>query len=284
MYADNVQDEPWKWANEAFSTSDGHLIYQSADQVKDDLTQYIAELPPFLSITTEPSDSPETRLWSISAPVKAASGENPGILNEKLGKPTDFSRWFAVTRLWSPWLAPRQGKDKFQPDKDAILTAFERKDGSHLVVLAVSGIKDVLTIFRHDGEGRIVINSQNDREHEGDLNIVAAVGKTLESAVAAVMYHARKIIMQYEASAGQADAEYQALLDGFKPQWLENWYDGLSYCTWNGVGQDLTEDKIFNALDELAKNEINISNLIIDDNWQSLVSTFDRSQTITHER
>jgi hypothetical protein len=106
----------------------------------------------------------------------------------------------------------------------------------------------------------------------------------LENAVAAVMYHARKIIMQYEASAGQADAEYQALLDGFKPQWLENWYDGLSYCTWNGIGQDLTEDKIFNALDELAKNEINISNLIIDDNWQSLVSNFDRSQTITHER
>jgi hypothetical protein len=284
MHADNVQDEPWKWANEAFSTSDGHLIYQSADQVKDDLTQYIGELPPFLSITKEPSDSPETRLWSITAPVKAASGKNPGVLNEKLGKPTDFSRWFAVTRLWSPWLAPRQGRDKFQPDKDAILAAFERKDGSHLVVLGVSGIKDVLTIFRHYSEGRIVINSQNDREHEGVLNIVAAVGKTLENAVAAVMYHARKIVTQYEASEGQADAEYQALLDDFKPQWLENWYDGLSYCTWNGVGQDLTEDKIFNALDELAKNEINISNLIIDDNWQSLVSTSDCLQIIAHER
>jgi hypothetical protein len=34
----------------------------------------------------------------------------------------------------------------------------------------------------------------------------------------------------------------------------------------------LTEEKIFTALDSLAKNEINISNLIIDDNWQTLVS------------
>ncbi len=47
--------------------------------------------------------------------------------------------------------------------------------------------------------------------------------------------------------------------------------DGLSYCTWNGIGQHLTEQKLFDALESLAKNEINISNLIIDDNWQSLV-------------
>jgi hypothetical protein len=80
-----------------------------------------------------------------------------------------------------------------------------------------------LTIFRHDGEGRIVVNSQNDRESEGTFDLIAAVGKTLESAVAAAMYHARKLVMNYEASEGQLDAEYQALLDGFKPQWLENW-------------------------------------------------------------
>jgi hypothetical protein len=47
--------------------------------------------------------------------------------------------------------------------------------------------------------------------------------------------------------------------------------DGLSYCTWNGIGQHLSEQKLFDALESLAKNEINISNLIIDDNWQSRV-------------
>lgn len=57
----------------------------------------------------------------------------------------------------------------------------------------------------------------------------------------------------------------------------------MSYCTWNGLGQNLTEKKIFNALDSLSKNEINISNLIIDDNWQSLVSVSEVLQTIAHD-
>lgn len=218
-----ASNEPWKWANEAFSTSDGHLIYQTDDPVSDDLTNYIDELPPFVTISKEQSESPDSQLWSVTAPVEGASGKEPGILSKNLGKPSNFSRWFAITRLWSPWLAPRQGKEHFEPDKDAILTAFERKDGSHLVVLAVSGINDVMTIFRHDGNGRILIHSQNDREQEGVVNILAAAGKTLESAVAAVMYHARKIVSKYEAATGQIDAEYQALMDDFKPQWLENW-------------------------------------------------------------
>lgn len=192
------------------------------------MAHYIEELPSFFNVEEEKSDTPDTKLWSLTGQVNAASGKKPGYCNEKLGLPTDFSRWFAVTRIWSPWLAPRQGKGKFQPDKDAILTAFERKDGSHLVIIAVSGMNDVLTIFRHDGEGRVVVNSQNDREKEGVVNLIAAVGKTLENAVAAVMYHARKIVTRYEASQGQIDAEYQALLDGFKPQWLENWCKYIS--------------------------------------------------------
>jgi hypothetical protein len=40
--------------------------------------------------------------------------------------------------------------------------------------------------------------------------------------------------------------------------------------TWNGLGQQLTEEKVFQAVDILAANNINITNLIIDDNWQSL--------------
>jgi hypothetical protein len=112
-----------------------------------------------------------------------------------------------------------------------MLAAFERKDGSHLVVIAVSGMKDVLTIFRHDGEGRIVVHAQNDREEDGVVNLIAAVGKTFETAMAAVMYHARKIVTRYEAAEGQTEAEYQALLDGFKPQWLENWCKCFT-CLW----------------------------------------------------
>lgn len=40
--------------------------------------------------------------------------------------------------------------------------------------------------------------------------------------------------------------------------------------TWNALGQRLTEEKILNAVDTLAENNINVTNFIIDDNWQSI--------------
>lgn len=40
--------------------------------------------------------------------------------------------------------------------------------------------------------------------------------------------------------------------------------------TWNSLGQDLSQARILNALELLKDNNINIANLIIDDNWQSI--------------
>lgn len=33
-------------------------------------------------------------------------------------------------------------------------------------------------------------------------------------------------------------------------------YDGLAYCTWNGLGRELSEDKILSALQDLSDNGI----------------------------
>jgi len=44
----------------------------------------------------------------------------------------------------------------------------------------------------------------------------------------------------------------------------------LTYCTWNALGQRLTEEKILKAVDTLAEKQINVTNFIIDDNWQSI--------------
>lgn len=217
------KSEPWKWANEQFSTSDGRLIYQTQDTLSDDLTHYIDGLPPYLQIGREQSDSSETCLWSITSPVNAASGTTSGYSSNALGRPLNSTRWFALVRLWSPWLAPRQGRDRFQPDKEAILATFEREDGSHLVVLAVSGVDDVLTTLSHDGEGKIVIHSRNDSEEDGIARLVAAVGKDLNHAIAAAMYYARRLVMKYSVGSEEAEAEFKALTDDFKPEWLENW-------------------------------------------------------------
>jgi hypothetical protein len=264
------KDEPWKWINEQSSTTDGQIIYRSSDAPGDDLNYYIDDLNSYLQVSKETSETPDTVLWSATCPVNAAHGDARGHQNTKLGKPKDFGRWFALVRLWTPWLAPRQGRYTFEPDKEAILAGFQRIDGLHLVVLALSGVEDVLTTLTHDGAGSIVVDSHNDSEKVGTARLFIAVGHSIESAIAATMYHARRLVMKYEVASGEAAAEEKALMDDFKPEWLENWYDGLAYCTWNGIGQKLEEKKIFEALDSLEKNNINISNLIIDDNWQSL--------------
>lgn len=67
-------------------------------------------------------------------------------------------RWFALVRLSSPWLAPRQGKDTFSLDKDAVLCSFLSPQGNNLVVLALSGINDVLSVFHHTVNGAVSVH------------------------------------------------------------------------------------------------------------------------------
>jgi hypothetical protein len=59
----------------------------------------------------------------------------------------DTDRWFALTRIWSPWLAPRHGKARFELDKEAVMCSFLSLTGKHLVLLAISGVEDVMTLF-----------------------------------------------------------------------------------------------------------------------------------------
>lgn len=137
----------------------------------------------------------------------------------------------------------------FSIAENAILCSFLRWDGLHLVLLAVSGIDDGMTVLKSNSMKQVVVSSR-DCISGSDSIVIAAVGRSFEAAVAAAMYHARKLV------AGTAEMIVERAEKDIKPDWLENWYDGLTYCTWNGLGQDLTEQKIYNALDELERNDI----------------------------
>lgn len=118
--------------------------------------------------------------------------------------------------------------------------------------------------------------------------MLVGLGDDFESANAAVMYHARDIVSSYETATGEQQREFEAMKKGDEASklWAENWYDGLTYCkwlpnidledadvwigTWNALGQRLTEEKVLRAVTTLAENNINITNFIIDDNWQSI--------------
>ena len=251
-----VSSENWKWVNDQSSLTDGELYFQP-QKPPSELGDYLRDFSPDLDVHSVASEAPNTQLWSITTPVKAADGKTSGFTDTSLGIPRSFTRWFSLVRIWSPWLAPRHGKGTFHPTEDAVLSSFLRWDGLHLVLLAVSGIDDVLTVFKPDGEGNVIISARNDKPEESQAKVVAAVGTTFESANAAVMYHARKLVRGDEYMSNEIKAEMKTAIENdVNAQWMENWYDGLTYCTWNALGQDLTEEKIYNALDILKENKI----------------------------
>lgn len=242
--------------NENSSLTDGQLYFQP-EKPPTEITSYLRDLSPDFAVRSVPSESPDAQVWSITTAVKAAEGEISGWTNTSLGIPRSFTRWFALVRIWSPWLAPRHGKGNFQPQEDAILCSFLRWDGLHLVLLAISGIDDVLTVFKHDGHGNVIASSRNDSPKEGQTGIVAAVATSFESANAAVMYHARKLVRGDEYMSNKIKAEMKTAIENdVRAEWMDNWYDGLTYCTWNALGQDLNEDKIYDALHILKQNKI----------------------------
>lgn len=268
-----TKSESWKWVNDQTSLTDGELLFQP-QKPPSELRNYLRDYSPEITIHSVPSQTPNTQLWSLTAPVPAAQGRSSGWSSTSLGIPRSFSRWFSLVRIWSPWLAPRHGKDTFNPPQDAVLSSFLRWDGLHLVLLAVSGVEDVLTVFKPDSQGNVIISARNERPEAGKARVIAAVGTTFEEANAAVMYHARNIVRGDEYMSEEIKAEMKVAIENdVNAQWMENWYDGLTYCTWNALGQDLNEDKIYNALNILKDNKIKITNLIIDDNWQSLEKT-----------
>lgn len=264
-------DKGWRWIRDTTGVEDGMLHYQSTDYEKHssyDLKHWFSDSSSDIQVQIERPETDNTYLYSLTCPVSPAVGDDSAYEHHQLGMPNHSSRWFSLVRLWSPWLAPRQGRSKFEIDKDGVLLSFLRSDGLHVVLLGISGVDDVVTTFLNDQQGNVIIKGRNERTKAGKARVLVAVADSFDVANAAVFYHARKVVSSFTTSA--VDASVQKMVDEVKPEWLEEWYDGLTYCTWNGLGQNLTAKKIMDALEDLSNNEINVTNLIIDDNWQSL--------------
>lgn len=245
----------WAWVKDKLSIQDGEIYFQPGERPSD-LSDYLSDLSPDLDIQSVVSEVQKTQLWSVASPVPATQNSMSGYTDVSLGIPRTFSRWFALVRIWSPWLAPRHGQGKFSPAEDALLGSFLRWDGLHLVILAVSGVGDVVTVLKTGQHGNVILSARNDAAQEAQATAVVAVGTSFESAMAAVMYHARMLIHDDMYIGGELAAEMKASIDGVKADWMENWYDSLTYCTWNGLGQNLNEGKILDALNILKNSGI----------------------------
>ncbi|KAH8594649.1 glycoside hydrolase superfamily [Bisporella sp. PMI_857] len=273
----NSPSQSWKWVKDHQGTLDGSILLKTAtatDAISNSLSDYVQNLNPDLQVRSHLSQSPGTTIWSVEAPIDAADGEKSTFKDITFGLPWGhgkFSRWFALIRIWSPWLAPRQGKNHFDLDKNAVLCSFLSLSGKHLVLLAISGIDDVMTLFT-SVDGSVNLHARNDSTEQKTVKVLVGLGDDFESANAAVMYHARGVVAKVETLTGEQQREFEAMKSGDEVTkvWAENWYDGLTYCTWNALGQRLTAEKVLKAVETLAENKINVTNFIMDDNWQSI--------------
>lgn len=178
-----------------------------------------------------------------------------------LGRPHEVLKWFALVRHSTPWLGPRQGDNSFKVDKPAVLASFLLTGGTHLVLCPENGCPDIVSTLHNDSEGNVLVRSRNDASSAALARIVIAVGNDFEKTVAAAIQH---IQSRLPGLPTNSDVQQKQLSD---------WYDGFSYCTWNGLGRELNEEKIQTALTALSEKGLTVPNLIIDDNWQSLDNT-----------
>ncbi|KAF4972632.1 hypothetical protein FZEAL_9557 [Fusarium zealandicum] len=266
------QDAEWRWIRDEQGFDDGLIVNSTAGVSSDQLSDLVPGLNARdWTITSRLSQSPGTSLWSLETEIPSAKGNDSTYRDISIGTPWgSFSRWFALVRLWSPWLAPRHGKSQFSLDKDGVLCSFLSPQGKSLVFLAISGLNHVLPVFRHGSDGQLQVHARNDGLSGEKATILISEGDDFECTVAAVMYQARNLVAQTKQASDEWDQELSALVADFKPEWLEHWFDGLGFCTWNALGQRLTDQKIYDALDKLSQHNIKVSSLIIDDNWQSI--------------
>lgn len=284
--------------NQNFGLQDGELLIQrSLNQISSpskNLSETLKLQQDFVA-TQLSSEAPDAELWDIHslASLPPSGNVDARTQSKSLAMPLNLRKWFALVRIWSPWLAPRHGSEKLHLSEEALLCSFLNQSGLHTVILALNGVGDVLTLLRSDEEGNILVTARNDGQEDGKFRLLVGVAHDFGVALCAVIYEARKIVGSLQifrespkppshAKTESVDADTVLVTkeDLAEPQWLENWYDGLAYCTWNGLGQDLSEAKILTALESLEREEIRISNLIIDDNWQSLDGTMATSQFV----
>lgn len=291
----------WRWVRDEQGTDDGTVVvnggtsptyWLSAElsglgqapvaEPGDRLGDLVRDLNPDLEITRPPSQVAGTQLWCMEALVARSEHDVSAYTDVTLGLPWgEFLRWFALVRNWTPWLAPRQGHTRLALDRDAVLCSFWSPTGRHMVFLAVSGIRHLQSVFQHDDAGRLVLHVRSDSLDEEKATVLVAVADSFEQANAAVLYHARQVVQPWRQqhtdvismlqSVHQEDQDVVTSDHGdVHAHWMETWYDGLGYCTWNGLGRDLTEARLVSAMDDLAAHGIRIASLIIDDNWQAL--------------
>jgi len=133
-------------------------------------------------------------------------------------------------------------------DRNGLVVGFIRSDGMNVVVMGMAAVDECTTYIRTEADGVVILRTRNDGAGPEAHRAIVAVGSGWQETLDAAFYRARELVSGSSNVVG-ADNDLQA-------QWRREWYDGLAYCTWNGLGREITEEKVLGALQDLADNGI----------------------------
>lgn len=182
-----------------------------------------------------------------------------------LGSVHGFVRYVAFSRIEPPWIGPRHGGDFLYLSEPTMLCSLLRKDGS-VVTIAAPSPDDIYAVLETDEQGGLVVAAKADRSTGSPLRVLLSVGGDIETSIEAIM-------VQLRVEAGGSRLVHDMIKDDDKSTdssapHLEGLLDGLGFCTWNALGNELDRNKILGALRALRENNVKVSTLIIDDGWQ----------------
>lgn len=165
-------------------------------------------------------------------------------------------------------MGPRHGGDFLYFSEQTMFCSILRNDGNVVTVLAPS-VDDIYMVLQTDEEGRLVVAAKADRSTDKPLRILFSVASGIEASLEAIMLQlkdeANSSHLVETISKGSQNLTFSSD--------MENLLDNLGFCTWNALGNELTEDSMLGALRDLKKAGISISTFLIDDGWHDLGET-----------
>lgn len=262
---------PWQWVQTQQGTSPGTLLVQTADSIANGSLSAFFSLESGWQSTKIYSFSGTSTVYEVQSqqpiPRSDTDQDEEKLSTCSLGTVPGILRYMAIIRLEPYWLGPRQGKDYFYLAEDAILCAFLTESRRVVTVLTMTGLDDTYSVIQSGENGEVVIAARCDSDKFVPFRAIVSIASTFDESCSAVMKHAATLANSQPLSAEIAaqvsrSAEVETKFDA--------WLDGLVFCTWNALGQNLTQEKLLAALTSLANNNVNISALLIDDNWQTI--------------
>ncbi|KFA73505.1 hypothetical protein S40288_05784 [Stachybotrys chartarum IBT 40288] len=218
------------------------------------------------------SSLPTASAWRVTASETLPRSQDPDtVLTERVvGKVINQLRFFTIIRVEPFWYGATHDGDIFHLTEHAVLACFLTSSGSYLSLLAYNGSDDFYQVFTGGPDGAVSLSARNDSLEDGPVRFLAAVSSDRQASIAEVMAQASRLnekTPKMQAFITKA----LAAADGIKED--TNFFDNLGFCTWNGLGADLTAEKILAALEKMTASGVVFNTLLIDDNWQTLGPT-----------